>query len=86
VSWAVEVQHASDHDHDGKWYEIELCASEDAARRAARWHTRDRKASYIGRPVRVVEVDKTIPAMPTPNRPPKNWARAVRKATRYIRG
>jgi len=84
-SWAVEVCHASDHDLDGKWYVLELCGTEDAANRALRWYGRNRKASYHGRPLRVVPSTKIIPPMPTPNPPPARWARQMRRAKRSIR-
>lgn len=85
MSWVVEVQHRTDHDLDGQWYELELCASEEAAERSKRWYARERKASYHGRPLRIREVDRPTIPMPTPNRPPRRWVHALRRAKRSIR-
>ncbi len=59
----IEVQHSSDHDHDGKWFEVErapLPEGGEPLRRHNTWlnkrHATFQK-NYRGRPTRIREVD-----------------------------
>ena len=64
--YRIEVQHYSDHEKDGLWYELDTVSSEEDAKNRVRyyagWRTRKNGSKYLsgmgygGRALRYVEV------------------------------
>jgi lysylphosphatidylglycerol synthetase-like protein (DUF2156 family) len=81
--YIIEVQHASDHDLDGKWYEVSRASTPEGADREMRYMARRR--AYEGRPLRIRPAEGDVAALPRVNTPSPAWRRAVRRARSTIR-